>query len=135
MTGKQGTERLGRRILALEFAGFQFVLLVILLDEFFDLESRLRGQPIQPINWFHFLLETGSVVVLMVVVMASTFWLFREIRRLESFVMVCAWCKKVRHEGQWISLERFLELHHESEASHGMCPECFAKETGKTSDK
>jgi hypothetical protein len=135
VTGKPATERLGRRILALEFAGFQFVLLVIWLDEFFDLESRVRGLPLQPINWFHFLLETGSVVVLMMVVMASTFWLFREIRRLESFVMVCSWCKKVRHDGQWISFEQFLEMHHESATSHGMCPECFTKETSKQDGK
>jgi hypothetical protein len=75
------------------------------------------------------------VVILMVVVMASTFWLFREIRRLESFVMVCAWCKKVRYEGQWILFEQFLKEQHGADASHGMCTECYAKVTGKAPGK
>lgn len=135
MSGAPTTGRICRRILALEFAGFQFVLLVILLDEFFDLESRLRGLPPLPINWFHLLLETGSVAILMVAVMTCTFWLFRQIRRLESLVVVCAWCKKVRFRGRWISLEQYLQQRQEGEASHGMCPECFARVASRAPDE
>lgn len=123
------------KILVLEFAGFLLMLLIIWLDEFFDLESHLNGVPPKPIDWFHFLLESGSILVLMAVVTTGTYLLLRQIKRLESFIMVCAWCKKVRYKGQWISLERYLRQESEGEASHGMCPECFARETGEESGK
>jgi hypothetical protein len=35
-------------------------------------------------------------------------------------VMVCAWTKRVKEDGQWVPLEEFLERHFQVRISHGM---------------
>jgi len=54
-----------------------------------------------------------------------------KIQRLESFLAVCAGCKKVRvpdpdskHPEQWLPLDEYLRDHTGTQVSHGICPEC-----------
>jgi len=50
---------------------------------------------------------------------------FEELRRI---VAVCAWCKKVRQDGDFKgNLETWLARNTEFRVSHGMCPECADK--------
>ena len=49
-----------------------------------------------------------------------------EIRRLQSFLPVCAYCKKVRDDRQyWKQLEAYLNERVGTRFSHGICPECY----------
>ncbi len=42
-----------------------------------------------------------------------------------SLLPICANCKKIRNEEDvWISIERYISDHSETEFSHGICPEC-----------
>lgn len=58
---------------------------------------------------------------------------------LETFLPVCAQCKKVRNkEGLWQHMEVYIEQHSNTQFSHGYCPDCFRKameEAGLTSDE
>lgn len=47
------------------------------------------------------------------------------IKRLEGILSICMYCKKVRTEGAWQQLERYISEHSDAEFSHGMCPTCF----------
>lgn len=48
-----------------------------------------------------------------------------EIRRLRSFLPICAECKAIRDdEGYWRSVEDYLAEHVEVQFSHGICPSC-----------
>jgi hypothetical protein len=47
------------------------------------------------------------------------------VKRLEGFISICSYCKKVRTEQQsWEQLETYLSEHSDALFSHGACPEC-----------
>lgn len=58
-----------------------------------------------------------------------------ELRRLQSIIPICAWCKDIRtDEGAWERLEAWFGRHAEASFSHGICPECarrFDQDTGE----
>lgn len=47
-----------------------------------------------------------------------------ELQRLRAMLSICAWCKEIRHEGEWISLEKYVQRRTRSGLSHGICPRC-----------
>jgi hypothetical protein len=52
-----------------------------------------------------------------------------EVAELRRMIPICAWCKKVRDDGEYRDdLERYLRRHAIVEVSHGICPECQARE-------
>jgi PAS domain-containing protein len=54
----------------------------------------------------------------------------RKVKTLQGLVPICAWCKKIRNDaGFWEQLEAYLADHTSAEFTHGICPECFAKES------
>ncbi len=54
------------------------------------------------------------------------------IKTLKGLLPMCAWCKKIRDDkGYWGQLETYLAGHTEATVSHGMCPDCQAREMGK----
>lgn len=51
-----------------------------------------------------------------------------QIRVLETFLPICAQCKKIRNQqGQWQQLEAYIGQHSNTQFSHGYCPECGKK--------
>jgi len=48
-----------------------------------------------------------------------------QIKVLETFLPICAQCKKIRNQqGMWQHLEVYIEQHSNTQFSHGYCPEC-----------
>jgi len=48
-----------------------------------------------------------------------------QIKVLETFLPICAQCKKIRNqEGVWQQLEDYIGQHSNTQFSHGYCPEC-----------
>jgi len=51
-----------------------------------------------------------------------------QIKVLESFLPICAQCKKIRNQqGVWQQLEAYIGQHSNTIFSHGYCPECARK--------
>lgn len=50
-----------------------------------------------------------------------------EVRVLRGFLPICAACKRIRDQGSWTLLEKYLSEHSEAEFSHGLCPDCTQK--------
>jgi hypothetical protein len=51
-----------------------------------------------------------------------------EIKVLETFLPICAECKKIRNQqGVWQNLEAYIGQHSNTQFSHGYCPECGKK--------
>jgi hypothetical protein len=51
-----------------------------------------------------------------------------EIKVLETFLPICAQCKKIRNQqGAWQQLEVYIGQHSNTQFSHGYCPECEKK--------
>jgi hypothetical protein len=88
---------------------------------------------------FHFFWETPesmhmSVINLLVrvVVLCGFAWLVAQtarqsgrIKKLETLLPICAWCKRIRDEqNRWQNLDIYLAARSSLGFSHGICPEC-----------
>ena len=63
---------------------------------------------------------------LLVIHMVSVRETQAELRRLRGLLSVCAWCRKIRQDGDWVSLEQYIDTHERSDLTHGICPSCAA---------
>lgn len=51
------------------------------------------------------------------------------VKQLEGIIPICMYCKKIRDDLKiWHSLESYITRHSDAVFSHGMCPECYAKQ-------
>lgn len=52
-----------------------------------------------------------------------------DVTKLTDLLPICVWCKKVRDDdGFWTRVEDYFKRQTGIETSHGICPECSAKE-------
>ena len=59
-----------------------------------------------------------------------------ELLQLRSLLPICAWCKKIRDDDNyWQSLEEYFGTHHDLSFSHGICDECYRKQSGSLKGK
>ena len=50
----------------------------------------------------------------------------RQIRQLESFLPICAYCKKIRNDGNyWQQIETYINERTGTDFSHSICPDCY----------
>ena len=126
MAGSSPRQRTLRQVLMLEAAAFLLVIAIIWLDEVIDLPHRLFGAPSSPVRIAEGLTESLLVLGLAVLVLAVTVRAFRRILQLESYLVLCAWCRRVRVDGEWQSFEAFLSSR-ETRTSHGICADCANK--------
>jgi CheY-like chemotaxis protein len=51
------------------------------------------------------------------------------IKTLSGLIPICAWCgRKIEDDnGDWVTVERYIESHSEASFTHGMCPECLER--------
>ena len=71
-----------------------------------------------------------TTVVIVLLWIFSAYKIYRVVSRLsylESFLHVCAWCRKIEYQDHWLSLEEHFMHQTGGKASHGICPECSAK--------
>ena len=113
-----------RRMLALEAFGFLLILVIIWMDELFDLPHVLFGAARTPVRWGEGALESLLTIAVGTAVVLITYRAFRRIEYLESLIVMCAWCRRVRSGHDWLSVEAFLQRQHQSHTSHGICETC-----------
>ena len=118
-----------RYTIALEAAGFALIIAIIWLDEVLDLPRLLFGAAPTPIRVGEGLLESVLALVVGAAVVSITYRAFRRIEYLESLIVMCAWCRRVRSGEEWLSIEDFLQRQHRSHTSHGICSSCASRLT------
>jgi phosphoserine phosphatase RsbU/P len=51
------------------------------------------------------------------------------VRRLSGLLPMCSYCKRIRDDKDyWQKLEAYLSNHSDAQVTHGICPDCFARE-------
>jgi hypothetical protein len=113
-----------RYTLVLEGTGFLLIIAMIWLDEILDLPRLLFGASPTPLRPGEGLLESILTLVVGAVVVTITHRAFRRIEYLESLVVMCAWCRRVRAGEEWLGVEQFLERQHNAHTTHGICNAC-----------
>jgi hypothetical protein len=114
-------------VIAGEAGLFFIVIIFIWIDEFVDLPNLLLGAPPTLYRAQEFIIETVSILVLALVVISITFISLRRARRIERFLRVCAWCRKVWVDNEWVSFEEYVLKKHSLKSSHGICENCVTR--------
>ncbi len=59
-----------------------------------------------------------------------------EVQKLQNQLQViCAWTKRIRVEGEWMTIEEFLQKHLHLKLSHGISPESVSQLIGEDHEK
>jgi hypothetical protein len=115
-----------RRMLLLESTAFLAIVAIIWLDEVLDLPHLLFRAPPTPLRLGEGFLESILTLAVGIGVVLVTGRAFQRIEYLESLIVMCAWCRRVRDGGDWVTVELFLERQHDAQPSHGICDACAA---------
>ena len=55
-----------------------------------------------------------------------------KVRTLHELLPICAWCKRIRDDrGYWNQVEAYIHQHIGADFTHGICPDCLAKQRPK----
>jgi hypothetical protein len=114
-----------RRIVLFQNLGFLGIISLCVLDELFQLPALITsGHP------FAFLLQLPTLEMFLTLaiwylVSTSTRRVLEHLHYLEGFLRVCAWCRRINYQGDWMRLEDFMRQGFDTPTTHGICPECF----------
>jgi hypothetical protein len=122
------TKAIARTILRYEIAAFSLLVVLSWADELLGVPALLFGGPHHP-NIREACLETCITLMVAIPVLIRTRRVVARLFYLEGFLRVCAWCKKVEHEGNWVPIAEFFQERFDAETSHGMCPDCFVAQS------
>jgi len=112
-----------QRILWYENIGFLAIIILSWANELLDLPHYVFGG-VTRVNWRESAMETFLVLIVWVSVHVVTRKLLARLYYLESSLRMCAWCRKVAHEDEWLPMEQYFERGFSVRTSHGMCPDC-----------
>jgi len=117
-----------QRISILWIEGFGFGLIIALtwLTEILHVPHFFFAEP-DVFNWARPLLRTTVILCVWGAVHISTRQLLKRLHYLEEYLRICAWCRKMDHEGKWVTLEDYFGSAFATRTSHGVCPDCSQK--------
>jgi len=113
------------RIVLYQNVGFLAIILLCFLDELLKLPSLIFSQDPFAFVYQRPTLEMLLFLAVWLLVNKSTRRLLKRVRQLESFLRVCAWCRRIDYRGEWMPLEDFMEQGFDTPTTHGICPECL----------
>ncbi len=113
-------------ILRNETLGFLLMIALSWLTELFCIPHYLFGEPFAP-DWNRALLRTFVILLIWGWVRWMTKKLLKRLHYLEEFLRICSWCRKVCHNGEWMTVDEYFNSKFATRTSHGMCPECSEK--------
>jgi len=121
------TPKSGRSILRREAMGFALLIVSVWAAEFLRLPHLLFDEPAE-ISWTRALLRSTIILLIWGGVYLTTRQLVKRLHELEEFLRLCSWCRRIEHEGKWLTIEEFFGSQLTTTTSHGICPECAEKQ-------
>jgi hypothetical protein len=116
-----------QKALVWQSLGFLIVVILTWSDAIFDLAHLMLGLPHRPLDPNRTAITTGVIVLLWMFSAYKIYLVVSRLSYLESFLHVCAWCRKIEYNDQWLSLESHFAQKTGGTVSHGICPECSEK--------
>jgi hypothetical protein len=115
--------------------GFLIVLVLTWSDAIFDLAHIILGLPHRDVDVNRTAITSVVIVFLWMFSGYKIYLVVSRLSYLESFLHVCAWCRKIKHDDRWLSLEAHFTQKTGGKVSHGICPECSKKVMGPTQNQ
>jgi hypothetical protein len=119
------------RLVRFEAIGFGCIVVLLAFDEYVDLPEILFGDEATPLRHHEFLIESAAVCGVAVMVVGLSWFADRRLRRLDSLLVMCSWCRQVRVNDRWLSLDAFLKEQDAVTTTYGLCPACYTKEASR----
>jgi hypothetical protein len=110
------------RIVLFESFAFLFIAVVAWIGEGV-IEPILFGKNFKH-NWADPLIQTCATVIVAVPTLIGSWCLSKRLHYLEGFTRICAWCRRVNINNNWVSIEIFLRNRFRAQTTHGICPMC-----------
>jgi hypothetical protein len=110
-------------ILWIEGAGFTVIIIFDWLAEALRVPEIMFDEP-WSLNWTRPLVKTAVIFCVWACVHVATRRLLKRLHYLEDFLLLCGWCRKIGHDGEWKTTEEYFGSVFATETSHGVCPEC-----------
>jgi hypothetical protein len=117
-------------ILWVEGIGFSFLIMLSWLVEVLRIPHYIFGESFVP-NWHRAILRTVVLSLIWGWVFLLTRRMLKRLHRLEEFLRICSWCRKVCDDDEWLKLEDYFNSKFATRTSHGMCPECLKKKVAE----
>lgn len=117
------TIQTGQTVLLKQAIGFTLLTVLVWIVELIHLPHLFFGEPPE-FYWPRVLFRTGIILAIWLWVYLTTKRLLKRLRKLEEFLLICSWCRKVGHDGKWLTTEDYFGQHFSTETSHGICPDC-----------
>ena len=115
-------------IITLAVAGFVGLIVIFALDEYWDLPARSFGDFLKPaIRPHEFSIKVVAALLLFITVLGVLRQAILRIQRLSHMLTMCAWCRKVLVNGEWLSIDQFLQQRKNTTSSVGLCPDCYSQ--------
>ena len=115
-----------RAVLLYETIGFGIIIAVSWFDELISLPHLIWGVEHHP-DYREAALETAVAILVAIPMLVITKRLVAHLHHLKGFLIVCAWCRRVEHDGRWLPIEQFFDQGFDVQTSHGMCADCLEK--------
>ncbi len=126
-SGESSTRRRPSTILAYEVVGFLAIIALSWINELLGLPSLIFGTDHLG-GWHESLLETAIILLVAIPVLVLTRRLVTRLHYLEEFLRLCAWCRKLHLDNEWVPVEEFLQRKFDTQTSHGICPDGKAEQ-------
>ncbi|HLK55288.1 MAG TPA: hypothetical protein VKU00_01910 [Chthonomonadaceae bacterium] len=119
------------RALWIEGIGFLAIIVLSWVNELTGFQTlfypEYRG------NWHEAALETVLIVLVAIPTLLLTKRLIdklqERVRYLEGFLRICAWCRRLESNGEWVPVETYFSQQFSVSSTHGICPDCHAKQS------
>jgi len=119
--------RSGGRVIWYECFGFGLILFLSWLNKLVDLPHLLVGGEAHASKWRDSAIETLLILLIWAFVISITKRLVERLTYLEGLLRICAWCRRVGHDGKWMRLEDYFAEGLQIGTTHGVCPDCLNK--------
>lgn len=117
-----------RRIVLYQNLGFLGIVVLCLIEELIHLQtSSILSHP------FAFFLQPSMLEIFLTLavwylVNTSTRRILEHLHYLEKFLRVCAWCRRINYQGEWMRLEEFMQQGFDTPTTHGICGDCLRRQ-------
>lgn len=117
-----------RRIILFQNLGFLSISVLCLVDELVQLPVFIASGHALAFLLYRPTLELLLTLAIWYLVNTSTRRILEHLHYLEKFLRVCAWCRRINYNGQWMPLEDFMEQGFDTPTTHGTCQDCLDKQ-------
>lgn len=107
--------------------GFVTIVMVLWADKLFQLGQHLGVSEENTESYLEVSAKSGVVVLLWMFSAYKVYLIVSRLSYLESFLHVCAWCRKIEVKNKWLTVEQHFAQQTGGKASHGICPDCASK--------